>query len=401
MHERVRRELWGYAPDEALSNEDLIAERYQGIRPGARLPGDARPPREGGAVPACSDAEAAAGMQLTESMAMLPAASVSGLYLWHPDAHYFGIGRIGRDQLEDYARRAGLPLDEAARWLSPEPRRRRPALSRRAGRRARTAPRGIVVSSGDRWPRSPAPRRRLQLAAAARRWRCSPCCRRRRRSPRTRSTAPPRRHAAPSAGARRPFRINLAQDGDYVRQSNFVQCVGASVQMMLNIMEPGADRTRRTQRKLQAYARATSGPRPDGRVRSGRRRVRLGGRAQQVGRRAGTSVVGADTLQQAMRIAARAIVKHRRPVGLLVWQGRHAWVMSGFEATGDPRDGDFRVTRAYILDPLHPTAPTYWGPSPDPGTLDQRPHGRPPVRPPRPAQRVEQPARDGWRCAGK
>ena len=58
-------------------------------------------------------------MQLTESMAMLPAASVSGLYLWHPDSHYFGIGRIGRDQLEDYARRAAMPLDQAARWLSP------------------------------------------------------------------------------------------------------------------------------------------------------------------------------------------------------------------------------------------------------------------------------------------
>ena len=65
------------------------------------------------------DAEAAAGMQITESMAMLPAASVSGFYLWHPESRYFGIGRIGRDQLEDYARRAGMPLDDAARWLAP------------------------------------------------------------------------------------------------------------------------------------------------------------------------------------------------------------------------------------------------------------------------------------------
>jgi 5-methyltetrahydrofolate--homocysteine methyltransferase len=118
LHELVRRELWGYAPDEALSNEDLIAERYQGIRP---APG----------YPACPDhtekatlfglleAESRAGISLTESSAMLPGASVSGYYLWHPDAHYFGVGRIGRDQLEDYARRKGIEVAEAERWLSP------------------------------------------------------------------------------------------------------------------------------------------------------------------------------------------------------------------------------------------------------------------------------------------
>jgi 5-methyltetrahydrofolate--homocysteine methyltransferase len=118
MHERVRRELWGYAPAESLSNADLIAERYQGIRPAPGYP--ATPDHLAKRV--IFDllaAEDAAGIQLTESMAMLPAASVSGLYLWHPASHYFGIGRIGRDQLEAYARRAGLPLDEAARWLSP------------------------------------------------------------------------------------------------------------------------------------------------------------------------------------------------------------------------------------------------------------------------------------------
>ena len=118
LHERVRRELWGYAPDEALSNEELIAERYQGIRP---APG----------YPACPDhtekrtlfdlldAKAKAGIELTESFAMLPGASVSGYYLWHPGAHYFGVGRIGRDQLEDYARRKGIELEEAERWLRP------------------------------------------------------------------------------------------------------------------------------------------------------------------------------------------------------------------------------------------------------------------------------------------
>ena len=118
LHELVRRELWGYAVDEELDNAALIAERYQGIRP---APG----------YPACPDhtekltifrlleAEARAGITLTESMAMLPAASVSGYYFWHPQAHYFGLGRIGRDQLEDYARRKGWSIAEAERWLAP------------------------------------------------------------------------------------------------------------------------------------------------------------------------------------------------------------------------------------------------------------------------------------------
>jgi 5-methyltetrahydrofolate--homocysteine methyltransferase len=117
LHERVRRELWGYAPDEALSNTDLIAERYQGIRP---APG----------YPACPDhtekqtlfelleAEPRAGIKLTESFAMWPGASVSGYYLWNPASHYFGVGRIGRDQLADYAARKGVPLAEAERWLA-------------------------------------------------------------------------------------------------------------------------------------------------------------------------------------------------------------------------------------------------------------------------------------------
>ncbi|MDP9482132.1 MAG: methionine synthase [Chloroflexota bacterium] len=118
LHQRVRRELWGYAPDEALSNTDLIAERYQGIRP---APG----------YPACPDhtekqtlfdlleAESRAGIRLTESFAMWPGASVSGYYLWNPASHYFGVGRIGRDQLADYAARKGVSLAEAERWLAP------------------------------------------------------------------------------------------------------------------------------------------------------------------------------------------------------------------------------------------------------------------------------------------
>jgi 5-methyltetrahydrofolate--homocysteine methyltransferase len=118
LHERVRREFWGYASDEALDSRDLIAERYRGIRP---APG----------YPACPDhtekrtifrlleAERLAGMRLTESGAMLPAASVSGWYFAHPDAAYFGVGRVGRDQVEDYARRKGWSLAEAERWLAP------------------------------------------------------------------------------------------------------------------------------------------------------------------------------------------------------------------------------------------------------------------------------------------
>ena len=167
--------------------------------------------------------------------------------------------------------------------------------------------------------------------------------------------------------APRRFSLDLAKDGDYVRQANFVQCVGASVQMMINIAEPGTDRSRKTQRRLQDLARSLSGPRPDGSRRQGAGVI---GWAAALNRKAAApyAVVGADTLGEAMRVAARAIVTYRRPVGLLVWRGRHAWVMSGFESTGDPRDGSFRVTRAYILDPLHPHGSEAWGPSPEPGT---------------------------------
>jgi hypothetical protein len=166
--------------------------------------------------------------------------------------------------------------------------------------------------------------------------------------------------------AAKPFRLNLARRSDYVAQANLVQCVGASVQMMLNIIKPGADRTRRTQRQLQALARTWSGPRPDGRVRQGAGVI--GWAAALAINRAGPyRVVGADTLDEAMRIAATAIREYRKPVGLLVWQGRHAWVMSGFEATGDPVDGDFRVLKAHILDPLYPRGSKTWGASPRPG----------------------------------
>ncbi len=118
MHEMVRRELWGYAPDEALTSEELIKEAYRGIRPAPGYP--AQPDHtEKATLFKLLDAEKRAGISLTESYAMLPGSSVSGLYFSHPESRYFGVGKIERDQVEDYARRKGWPLAEAERWLSP------------------------------------------------------------------------------------------------------------------------------------------------------------------------------------------------------------------------------------------------------------------------------------------
>ncbi len=118
LHQRVRTELWAYAPDEDLSPEELISETYVGIRPAPGYP--AQPDHtEKRTLFDLLDAEARAGMGLTESFAMTPAASVSGLYFAHPESHYFGVGKIDRDQVEDYARRKGWDLATAERWLSP------------------------------------------------------------------------------------------------------------------------------------------------------------------------------------------------------------------------------------------------------------------------------------------
>ncbi|MGB0176978.1 MAG: vitamin B12 dependent-methionine synthase activation domain-containing protein, partial [Owenweeksia sp.] len=117
LHHKVRTELWGYAPDEDLANEDLIREKYRGIRP---APG----------YPACPDhlekrtifnllkAEEM-GITLTESLAMYPASSVSGYYFAHPESKYFGLGKISRDQVEDFANRKGISYEEAVKWLRP------------------------------------------------------------------------------------------------------------------------------------------------------------------------------------------------------------------------------------------------------------------------------------------
>ncbi|MDP1599333.1 methionine synthase [Phenylobacterium sp.] len=118
MHRRVRTELWGYAPDEPFDIDALIGETYRGIRPAPGYP--AQPDHtEKATLFKILDAEAATGMELTESFAMNPPASVSGLYFAHPEAHYFGVGRIEKDQVEDYARRKGWELKVAERWLAP------------------------------------------------------------------------------------------------------------------------------------------------------------------------------------------------------------------------------------------------------------------------------------------
>jgi len=118
MHEKVRKEYWGYGADEELTNDELVKEQYRGIRP---APG----------YPACPDhtekpllfdllkAQEKTGIELTESMAMFPAASVSGWYFGHPEARYFGLGKIGKDQVVDYAKRKGMSVEEVERWLSP------------------------------------------------------------------------------------------------------------------------------------------------------------------------------------------------------------------------------------------------------------------------------------------
>jgi len=117
LHEKVRKEFWGYASDEALSPDELISERYEGIRP---APG----------YPACPDHTEKktvfelldagdAGIKLTESFAMYPASSVSGYYFSHPDSKYFGLGNIGKDQVLDYSRRKGMSIQEVEKWLSP------------------------------------------------------------------------------------------------------------------------------------------------------------------------------------------------------------------------------------------------------------------------------------------
>ena len=118
LHEKVRTEIWGYSPEEQLDNEGLLKERYVGIRPAPGYP--ACPEHtEKQTIWELLDVHNTTGIELTESMAMWPGAAVSGLYLSHPQSQYFVVGRIGRDQVTEYAGRKGWTVAEAERWLSP------------------------------------------------------------------------------------------------------------------------------------------------------------------------------------------------------------------------------------------------------------------------------------------
>jgi hypothetical protein len=183
---------------------------------------------------------------------------------------------------------------------------------------------------------------------------------------RPRAPAPPT--AAPSAALPtpqpEPFSLDLFREGDFVGQYTFEWCVGASVQMTLNILGPEDDRTRATQQRLWERARDLShspfgGANPVGWVPL-LNELGIGD----------WRLVSVPTLDEAVREAARAIRATERPVNLVMWRGRHAWVMSGFTSLGDPATtDDFEVTGVYVLDPLHPNGSSVWGPSPKPNSL--------------------------------
>ena len=118
LHERTRKDIWGYVPNEDLDNEALVSESYHGIRPAPGYP--ACPDHtEKGLIWDLLKAEQNTGVSLTESFAMWPASSVSGLYFSHPESRYFGVGKIEKDQVQDYAQRKGMDLKTVERWLAP------------------------------------------------------------------------------------------------------------------------------------------------------------------------------------------------------------------------------------------------------------------------------------------
>jgi hypothetical protein len=157
--------------------------------------------------------------------------------------------------------------------------------------------------------------------------------------------------------------MNLFRKGDFVPQYTFEWCVGASLQMMRNLTDAKVTRTRSTQQSYWELARDLSsspfgGANPRGWT----------GALNELGY-GEYKLVSVPEYGDALRLAASAIRETRRPVGLVMWRGRHAWVMSGFTSTADPRTGDFRVTGIRVLDPLYPHGSSVWGASPKPNSL--------------------------------
>lgn len=176
------------------------------------------------------------------------------------------------------------------------------------------------------------------------------------------------------AAAAEPYRMDLLEPGDFVSQSNEVQCIGASLQMMVNITSPRDDRTAKTQRSLFMLARKLSWQPGDNRRPSPEwepRGASSRGWARALGQLGvGNYVLRSEpTLEGALTLAARTMRFTGLPVGLLVWRGRHAWVMTGFRATADPTLADgFQVTSVSVADPWYPRVSSIWGRSPRPGS---------------------------------
>lgn len=171
---------------------------------------------------------------------------------------------------------------------------------------------------------------------------------------------------APATAAGTAYKLDVGTRADFVAQTNFVQCVGASMQMMLNMIQETDDRSAATQLELQQLARQWSGRRPDGITRQGAS-VRGWATGLTILGAGPYHLVGTTTIEEALLTAAKAMRQTGKPVGLLMWRGRHAWVMSGFRATGDPLAAGTRVTAVYVEDPLYPHGSSVWGPSPRPG----------------------------------
>jgi len=169
---------------------------------------------------------------------------------------------------------------------------------------------------------------------------------------------------APEPPPAEPFALNLYRDGDFVRQYTFEWCVGASLPMALNMIRPEDEATRARQRQLWETARDRSNS-------------PFGG-ASPLGWVAALNDLGAGpyrlisvpTLDKALLVGGQAIAETGKPVGLVMWRGRHAWVMSGFTSIGDPRiHPDAEITGVHVLDPLYPHGSRRWGPSPTPNAL--------------------------------